>query len=63
MKEKLTPICPNCASDNVSHSRKPHPLFVVFIFLAGLLIPIFKKEYHCFDCGLDFKPGQSPEGL
>ncbi|MCE7991658.1 MAG: hypothetical protein HEP71_06750 [Roseivirga sp.] len=48
--------CPDCASDNVAKSRKPASIVAYLLLLIGLPLPIFKKkQYHCFECGLDFK--------
>jgi DNA-directed RNA polymerase subunit RPC12/RpoP len=47
--------CPFCLSEEVSKPR-PSPLgFVVGVLTLGFPLPFFKKIYHCFDCGSDFK--------
>lgn len=54
--QKPSPICPQCGSDNVRISKKGSPWTVFFLLLAALPLPIFKKEWYCFECRLNFKP-------
>jgi hypothetical protein len=42
--------CPFCGSSNISQQKKASIVTIVLIFLLGLLLPITKKSYVCFDC-------------
>ena len=54
--EEVTEIkCPNCNSDNIAKSQKPKSITGFFLVFFGLPLPMFKNEYHCFDCFNDFK--------
>lgn len=53
--EETTITCVHCNSDNVVKSKKPSSIVGVILLLIGIPLPIFKKEYHCFDCDNDFK--------
>lgn len=53
--ESINLTCPNCESDNVGRSRKSKSLVGYLLLLIGIPIPVFKKEYHCFECYTDFK--------
>lgn len=48
-------ICPFCKSDNVSTKKQAGYVVMFSFLLLGLPIPIFKKNYHCFDCDKDWK--------
>jgi hypothetical protein len=51
-------ICPNCKSKNVSCGYAlDYKWGIAYLFLSLLLapFPLFRKKYHCFDCGFDFK--------
>jgi hypothetical protein len=47
--------CTFCGSEEVS---KPKPL-IKFIYIISLIfflpLPNFNRNYHCFNCGKDFK--------
>lgn len=51
--DKIT--CPYCKSSEVARGRRQTNIAAWALVLLGLLIPAFKNEYHCFDCGKDFK--------
>lgn len=43
--------CPFCQSENIGKQKKPSILTVIVCFMSGVIFPIFKKSYNCFDCG------------
>ena len=47
--------CPSCHSENVSEVKQPGYTFLISFLLLGFPFPFFKKKYHCFDCGHEFK--------
>ena len=47
--------CPYCKSSEVARGRRQSNIAAWALVLLGLLIPVFKNESHCFDCGQDFK--------
>lgn len=47
--------CPFCASTNIAKKRDPNLLAVIVFMLLGILFPIFKSGYQCFDCGKQWK--------
>ena len=52
-------LCPNCNSDNVKFGHAIDFKYDIIYFLLSFLImspfPPFRKKYHCFDCGHNFK--------
>ena len=48
-------ICPYCNSDNVVKKKRVGFAIVISILLFMLPLPFFKKIYHCFDCGKEWK--------
>ena len=48
-------ICPFCNSNEVSKQKKAGWWFFIFAITIGLFLPILNTEYHCFNCGKDFK--------
>lgn len=47
--------CPHCNSLEIRMSREVRGIVGVILLVFGIPIPIYKKEYHCFDCYKDFK--------
>jgi hypothetical protein len=47
--------CPSCGSEEISAQKRPGYVFVFSFLLLGFPLPFLKKNYHCFDCGLNFK--------
>lgn len=51
--------CPACKSEDVSFGyaidNRWNILHFVFSVLIMAPLPLFRKNYHCFDCGADFK--------
>lgn len=47
--------CINCNSTEIRVSKEVKGIVGVLLLFFGLPIPIYKKEYHCFDCYQDFK--------
>jgi len=47
--------CPNCKSTNTKKSDKINTIVGWLLFFFALPLPLYKKEYHCFDCLTDFK--------
>jgi len=50
-----TKICPFCQSTNIGKKKEPNLLSVFVYFILGVLFPIFRKTYKCFDCGKEWK--------
>ena len=48
-------ICPNCKSDNIGRVREPNYLILITYFLLGILFPMFRKSYKCFECDKEWK--------
>ncbi len=48
-------LCPFCSSDNIGRKREPNLLTVIVYFILGVIFPIFKKSYKCFDCDKEWK--------
>lgn len=42
--------CPYCRSSNIKKDKKGDPLMLVFYAFLGVLFPVFKPVYLCFDC-------------
>lgn len=59
LKTQTKHYCPNCNSDNVSYGQaidaKWDFLFLILSFLFTQPFPLFRKKFHCFDCGNNFK--------
>lgn len=51
--------CPNCKSNNVSFGagidRKWDVLYLLFSLLLYAPFPPYRKNYHCYNCGQNFK--------
>jgi uncharacterized protein YjbK len=47
--------CPFCQSDNIGRKKEPNILTVIVYFILGIILPIFKKSYKCFDCDKAWK--------
>jgi hypothetical protein len=48
-------MCPFCQSANIGKKKEPNSLSVFVYFILGVLFPIFRKAYKCFDCGKEWK--------
>ena len=55
MSDKKSITCPFCNSTEVSKGRPSKRAFAISFLLLGFPLPFTSKEYHCFDCGKDFK--------
>lgn len=53
-KEHAT-LCPYCNSKNVRKNRQPGYVVLLSFLLLHAPIPFFRKNYHCFDCGKEWK--------
>jgi hypothetical protein len=47
--------CPFCQSDNISKVKQPDILTLVIYFILGVLFPIFRRSYKCFNCDKEWK--------
>lgn len=52
-------LCPYCGSENVRRGyaidNKWNPLYLILTVLMMAPFPLFRKNYHCFDCKKSFK--------
>ena len=48
-------ICPFCKSDNIDTVVNPNILVVLFYFIIGVILPIFKSWEKCYDCEKQWK--------
>ena len=47
--------CPFCQSDNINISKEPNVVVIILYLILGVIFPIFKSSYKCFDCGKQWK--------
>lgn len=47
--------CPYCESENIDTVVNPNILVVVFYFILGVILPIFKSWEKCYDCEKEWK--------
>lgn len=47
--------CPECNSDNIIKMNKIGYAVMLSILLFALPLPIFKKNYYCYDCENEWK--------
>lgn len=51
--------CPKCNSENISFGQaidgKWDPVFLILSFLFTQPFPLFRKNFHCFECGNNFR--------
>jgi DNA-directed RNA polymerase subunit RPC12/RpoP len=47
--------CPYCKSENIGRKSDPNILAVILYFILGVLFPIFRRSYICFDCTKEWK--------
>jgi DNA-directed RNA polymerase subunit RPC12/RpoP len=47
--------CPSCGSIEISRPQLSGQALAISLLLLGFPLPFFKRTYHCFNCGLDFK--------
>jgi len=43
-------VCPFCHSDNIIKNKRPTVLILISIFLLCLPLPLFRKNYYCYNC-------------
>lgn len=48
-------ICPFCQSDNIGKKEEVDKLTGIIYFIFGVIFPIFRRAYKCFDCGKVWK--------
>jgi hypothetical protein len=62
-ESKYIAHCPKCNSDNTAYGYaidfKWDFLYLILSFLIMVPLFPFRKKYHCFDCGNDFKKGKT----
>jgi hypothetical protein len=58
-KDNSIVVCPRCQSDNVSYGYaidyKWDIPYLILSVISFMPFPLFRKKFHCFDCGNDFK--------
>lgn len=54
-KTTIPESCPFCNSKNIGKKTDPNLLAVFVYFLLGVLFPIFKASYICYDCEMLWK--------
>ncbi len=51
--------CPKCNSENISFGQaidgKWDPVFLILSLLFTQPFPLFRKNFHCFECGNNFR--------
>ena len=47
--------CPYCKSENIGRKKEPNILTLIVYFILGVLTPIFKRSFICFDCSKEWK--------
>jgi len=57
LKKGITPkeLCPFCKSRNIGRKRESNILSVVLFFILGILFPLFRRSWVCFDCNKEWK--------
>lgn len=55
MSKEVILICPYCNSENVVVKKKTGYAIMLSIILFALPLPIFKKNYYCYDCDKEWK--------
>lgn len=53
--------CPFCKSDNIGKNKGVNILTVIVYFILGVIIPIFKLKYRCYDCEKEWKYRKAKE--
>jgi hypothetical protein len=52
-------VCPRCQSDNVTYGYAiDYKWDIPYLILSSIFFtpfPVFRKKFHCFECGNDFK--------
>jgi hypothetical protein len=43
-------ICPFCKSENIRRNKKINRLILPLYLILGIIFPIYKLSYKCFDC-------------
>jgi hypothetical protein len=47
--------CPFCNSENIGRNKKINILIVPVYLILGVIFPIYKLSYKCFDCWKEWK--------
>lgn len=47
--------CPFCQSENIGKNKNADIITIIVYFILGVLFPIFRISYRCFDCGKEWK--------
>ncbi|WP_053188103.1 putative signal transducing protein [Sunxiuqinia dokdonensis] len=47
--------CPFCQSDNIKINKEPNIVVIILYVILGVIFPIFRLSYKCFDCGKQWK--------
>ncbi len=48
-------VCPFCKSDNIGRKKKFSAFMLPFSFIFGVIFPLYKLTYTCFDCGKEWR--------
>ena len=48
-------ICPFCQSDNIGQRKGLNKLTLIASFILGVIFPIYKKSFKCYDCDKEWK--------
>ena len=48
-------VCPFCNSRHIDRRNDPNPLVLIVYFLLGVLFPLFRRSYLCYDCHENWK--------
>jgi predicted RNA-binding Zn-ribbon protein involved in translation (DUF1610 family) len=56
-------ICPACGSNEISRPQLSRRAMAISILLIGFPLVFIKKEFHCFDCGIDFRIKKNHTGV
>jgi DNA-directed RNA polymerase subunit RPC12/RpoP len=47
--------CPYCGSENISKTKEANPVAILLSYCIGLVLPLFKRTWQCWDCGRHWK--------
>ncbi len=50
--------CPYCGSAHISKTKEANAAAVLLAYMIGLVLPIFKRTYQCWDCNKNWKFGR-----
>lgn len=54
-KTEDTTHCPFCRSENIARRREVSVAAMILYFLLGVLFPLFRPVWKCYDCGKAWK--------